>query len=443
MKRFKRGSVATVVGGIAVITTGINTTQQDFNPSSTSQDSNVQILSEDYKNESSNSQAKTSPSQFEMPLVSERLSVNDSNGNRKLSAKEIELMPDRDAAAVFKYSIKAPSGERETVPIESAYEVLRELSTSKLTRVIDRITDLDLQRVYFNMLAADDFDRAVQVLFNAKEGPYDVSIIGEGSNADTLLDGVDAETRQKMLAEIKCRDPGYHANILDHDRRLEEWGNSLDSDLMQLDPTTSHWTPPGKTQRVVKPSTSIPQPSFSRRDTSRDDPNAIVVLQREYAITSADSKKTTLQTMGATTCVAITLYDTQNKLGALAHIDGVTKVHESFDRMIAELELLGANKSDLEARIIGGALGFSEELVYMITDRLTEADIPILETDILHYLMDGANIQLDVKTGKVTNYEEKINQRGDTMKYLDALTMTGRYERLSRHPDSLQPKEPN
>ncbi len=86
-----------------------------------------------------------------------------------------------------------------------------------------------------------------------------------------------------------------------------------------------------------------------------------------------------LETRGLGSCVGVTFYDTVNKIGALAHImlpnaSGVSikldKVNSRFryaeyvlpymlDRMIA----MGSNKSNIVAKIVGGASMFKRKSV--------------------------------------------------------------------------------
>ena len=84
----------------------------------------------------------------------------------------------------------------------------------------------------------------------------------------------------------------------------------------------------------------------------------------ELKIAKAPDK---LVALGIGSCVAITFYDPELKVGALAHImlpdsmkgnpiGSPTKYADlAVDRMIEEMTKLGSKKKDIEAKIIGGA----------------------------------------------------------------------------------------
>jgi len=73
-----------------------------------------------------------------------------------------------------------------------------------------------------------------------------------------------------------------------------------------------------------------------------------------------------LRSSGVGSCIVITLYDSQKRVGAMAHsmlaenVSGSIEnplrfVESAIDAMLSALRVLGASKERLEAKIIGGA----------------------------------------------------------------------------------------
>ncbi len=371
-----------------------------------------------YQDESQNAPISTGKG---MPIIWTRFNSNDIDGDNLLSPLETELMDDHDVSSLFEYSVN--NGD---IDFNSAYVAFTKLSTSKLSRVLKGISDLDISNQYLSRLANEDLERAVEVILNLKEGPYDITILGEGSNAGLSLVNLNSDLRDRIMKEIEKVDPGYHSNILSFDQRVKAWAK--------------------KNQEILStvPSTTKPSPIHNdNREYSLDNPSAIEVFQHEYAITRATDRRPILQSFGAGPCVIVTLYDSVNKIGSIAHVDGTTDIYNSFDQTFAELNLLRRkNNSPIEARIMGGAKGLSEKIVYAIQDRLAEQGVSIVERDFLHYSINGgsASIQLDTKTGKVTNYNETNSTRTDLDEHVRKLTSTGgAITRLTRSPDSVTP----
>ena len=80
----------------------------------------------------------------------------------------------------------------------------------------------------------------------------------------------------------------------------------------------------------------------------------------------------TLAASGIGSCVVVTLYDPQRKIGALAHAMLPPPLHPhghdsrdakytdvALDQMIAEMLARGANKHNIEAKLVGGANMFA------------------------------------------------------------------------------------
>ncbi|MDN5303382.1 MAG: chemotaxis protein CheD [Fusobacteriaceae bacterium] len=145
--------------------------------------------------------------------------------------------------------------------------------------------------------------------------------------------------------------------------------------------------------------------------------NVIKVGMADYRVGSAPAK---LITLGLGSCIGITLYDKRKKAGGMAHImlpKNNTKDTKSLKfadtalaLMIEELEKMGLNKRNMEAKIAGGAqmfsFGSSDQLnsigtrnAIAVKEILKENNIKIIAEDTGGN--KGRTIELDLDTGKL------------------------------------------
>jgi chemotaxis receptor (MCP) glutamine deamidase CheD len=109
--------------------------------------------------------------------------------------------------------------------------------------------------------------------------------------------------------------------------------------------------------------------------------DVVTVVQREYAIVSAKKgDKKVANTFALEDCIGLTLYDKDNQIAAVAHIDGGTRVKESISKLMEDLSIAGGQK--YEARLFGGYKDSAKILVELI-DSLKQFDVDIVEADIL------------------------------------------------------------
>jgi chemotaxis receptor (MCP) glutamine deamidase CheD len=316
-----------------------------------------------------------------MPIIWERFKAYDIDGTPGLSPMEIELMNSSDGSYLFEYSVK--DGE---ISIEDAYNILKDISISKISRILVGIMDSEIRSQYFVKIASEDLNRAVSIVMNIKESPFEIGLTYEGFEAYLLLKGLNQDLKREILLKVEKLDPAYFKNILAQEELIQAWGKRE-----SIPPLPS--------------SESIPtQKTTHTRKHTIDTPSSREILQHEYAI----SEEKLLQTFGIGPCVAVTLYDPIAKIGMLAHFDTLTEVYDSLDQILLELKLFGASQNRIEARIIGGLTGSSEELIYEIKDRLNEAGISIVEEDILG-VGEARAIQFNTLTGEISDYEETIN----------------------------------
>ncbi|MBT3464819.1 hypothetical protein HN451_07535 [archaeon] len=168
---------------------------------------------------------------------------------------------------------------------------------------------------------------------------------------------------------------------------------------------------------------------FEPRRKSQDNPNAIYVGQRMYAITSSISEKTILQTSRAGPCIILILYDSNSKIGILAHIDSGTLILESMNNILNELFHLGADLQNLNAKLFGGWITdsngdyrTSEDIINYLKEIFIEKSIKLVEEDTLNYeqndfltvedLSHGTRIQFF--TAKIFTRDPDTNEEYET-----------------------------
>lgn len=358
---------------------------------------------------------------FEMPLVYERLSVYDLDGSLGFSVGEIEKMKTSDAALLFQYLVTEGK-----VEFEKAFEVLNQLSTSKIGRILYYIYPDEILGKYFTKIGESDLNKAVNIILNIKESPHGSSTSGEdvGLNASSIFQKVDNKSLiEKILEKVSAIDPDYAEDIKNTKERIKaKYSGGADKVKIKTDLNKD-----------------IPTPETTRiRDTHSDVEKAIEVFQGEYAV-SKPSHNRYLQSSGAGPCVIITLYDKKNKIGLLAHLDAAVDIYNSMDLILQKLKEKGADASNLEARIIGGQRSQSEKIVYEIKDRLNESNIKIVETDVLADPQTSKDILFDLETGEVYDYNETITTtpKDEFDKKAQRVINTDKSYVLLKHPDSL------
>ncbi|CUI17213.1 Conserved hypothetical protein [Candidatus Protochlamydia naegleriophila] len=84
------------------------------------------------------------------------------------------------------------------------------------------------------------------------------------------------------------------------------------------------------------------------------------VPQGGYALTAATSDRPILFTSHVVTCFAVTIYDPVSKIGSLLHIDSLTCIRASFDKLVKNLKRNGVNLNGVEISVIGGHKKYSK-----------------------------------------------------------------------------------
>lgn len=185
------------------------------------------------------------------------------------------------------------------------------------------------------------------------------------------------------------------------------------------------------------------------RPVARDAATTPEVAMGEYMISSL-SQNGGLQTYGVSTCVVLTLWDRSTGTGVLAHVSGMIGIPASMSRIFRDLRSLGVSTSRLEARILGGWVGWSEEMGDGLRSELLNRKVTIIEVEPMAnvpFSRDGLivrggssvnanrNYQLDLSTGDVSFYEETIPylRRGPAIQVTMDMP-------LARHGESLRAK---
>lgn len=135
------------------------------------------------------------------------------------------------------------------------------------------------------------------------------------------------------------------------------------------------------------------------------------ILQKEYAITNADSDIPIIGTFGLGPCIALTIYDPVTRLAALAHVDGTTRV-DSLGRIFSDISVSKNEFSRLQVGLIGGDLSSRKQAVEMVR-YLRNNDIKLSFVDIIDkphpsaFVIDARNGAIIPNVTPTNNGEEK------------------------------------
>jgi len=137
------------------------------------------------------------------------------------------------------------------------------------------------------------------------------------------------------------------------------------------------------------------------RRSMRNPDTAKLVLQCEFALASAKEKEHLVQTTGFNSCLVLSLFSASKKVGGLAHFDVQTEVWRSLHEVILP-EFRKRDCGGLRASLVGGGLGYSEDLVRAVRDNLKSSAIGIAGMDIFE--PDGyPGLILNARTGRLFN----------------------------------------
>jgi len=159
-----------------------------------------------------------------------------------------------------------------------------------------------------------------------------------------------------------------------------------------------------------------------------DEANTPEVFQREYIYTNSVVHEN-IQTVGVYTCVALTIIDGHGN-AALAHFDAATDIESSLSEILSNF----SDISDLRVNLYGGQSPY--RLEKELRNKLLE--LGLNRVGIVRNISskDSMNINLNLKTGQVSQYAEMISYTkvGVARYKSDRLKFS---KRIYRHEDSL------
>jgi len=126
------------------------------------------------------------------------------------------------------------------------------------------------------------------------------------------------------------------------------------------------------------------------------------IISGEFAMSSVRSKFPGVATFGLESCLGMSIYDRNNQIGALAHIDTLTDIEKSIGRILHEL----GPDSVPEVTLIGGDTS-SRETILKILEFLDRSGIPVMQASILEPRPSA--FVLDCRTGDIYGDVTAIN----------------------------------
>ena len=146
------------------------------------------------------------------------------------------------------------------------------------------------------------------------------------------------------------------------------------------------------------------------------------IIDVEMASLEISSEPNILRSSGIGSCLVITIYDIEKKIGGLAHVmlpnsnnaSSYTNPNRFVDRaieiMLEKIEKLGSKRTSLEAKVIGGASmfkvlstesgGIGSQNIEAAKKKLAQEDIKVVSSATGGN--SGRSVEFDLKTGLVT-----------------------------------------
>ncbi len=141
---------------------------------------------------------------------------------------------------------------------------------------------------------------------------------------------------------------------------------------------------------------TIRKPLMGAQSVDFESQKAATVLQREYSVAEATSIRPILGTYGAGPCVIMALYDSQNKKAILAHIDPSTNI-DSLGKILGLLSI-----KHTSAHLYGGNfMSTSINVCLELVEFLEEADVKIVNSDIIRRASTLASLAIDSRNGRI------------------------------------------
>ena len=129
------------------------------------------------------------------------------------------------------------------------------------------------------------------------------------------------------------------------------------------------------------------------------------IIQRHVGYTNANSKYPILATF-AGSCVICAMYNKASKVASMAHLDTLTDVHPSLNRILVKMSE-GKNE-DIEVHLAGGnGYGSSINLMNIIIKSINSMDITIKSSNLNS--LKFTQLAIDSRTGQITDEFSPMN----------------------------------
>ncbi|MGE0631530.1 MAG: hypothetical protein AB7O96_03935 [Pseudobdellovibrionaceae bacterium] len=121
-----------------------------------------------------------------------------------------------------------------------------------------------------------------------------------------------------------------------------------------------------------------------------------------------------MQTYGLTGCIAVFIYDSEMRLGALTHVSAPTDIPTSMKRIFDRFKYMGGNFKTTTATLIGGwskstdSFSASPAMLKKIKKALAGKKIKIAKEETLFNENVIRNVEIDLWDGRVYEYKESV-----------------------------------
>ena len=151
------------------------------------------------------------------------------------------------------------------------------------------------------------------------------------------------------------------------------------------------------------------------------------VIQHEYAVSYANSRKPILGSYGAGSCVILALYESKLKKALLAHIDVVTDL-KCLDNILS-----GFSSETTVAHLIGGNTeSLCPDFCLDIVEILEQHKIKIVNCDIVRNDYDPGSLAIDARNGNIYSPVDPYQlHTSGIIKRLEAYVLSSSFKNLT------------
>lgn len=131
----------------------------------------------------------------------------------------------------------------------------------------------------------------------------------------------------------------------------------------------------------LKSSGIVRLPPSKKHEFKGDSKEVLTITQKEYGVINSECGRSVINTFGLAECLGLVLYDRENHVAGLAHLDATIHIQKSLIDFIHALNSSGGRK--FEARLFGGS-NMSSKMILKVVKELERNNIDIVEADILN-----------------------------------------------------------